>query len=148
VAYFITTIGAFGVVSVLSGENGDADRLEDYSGLFWRRPVLGSIFTVMLLSLAGIPVTAGFLAKFYVVAAGASTANWALVLILVITSVIGLFYYLRIVVTMYAPVPEEIQVPTSLHPGSYVLIALTVLLLWFGIYPGLLLNIIKTALTM
>jgi hypothetical protein len=49
---------------------------------------------------------------------------------------------------MFAPVPEEISVPTSLHPGSYVLIALTVLLLWFGIYPGLLLNIIKTALTM
>ena len=88
------------------------------------------------------------LGQILVVAAGASTANWALVLILVITSVIGLFYYLRIVVTMYAPVPEEIQVPTSLHPGSYVLIALTVLLLWFGIYPGLLLNIIKTALTM
>jgi len=124
------------------------DKLEDYSGLVWRRPVLASIFTVMLLSLAGIPATAGFLAKFYVVDAGASTANWALVLILVITSVIGLFYYLRIVVTMFAPVPEEISVPTSLHPGSYVLIALTVLLLWFGIYPGLLLNIIKTALTM
>jgi len=148
VAYFITTIGAFGVVSVLSGEKGDVDKLEDYSGLVWRRPVLASIFTVMLLSLAGIPATAGFLAKFYVVDAGASTANWALVLILVITSVIGLFYYLRIVVTMFAPVPEEISVPTSLHPGSYVLIALTVLLLWFGIYPGLLLNIIKTALTM
>src|SRR6185437_3860356 len=93
---------------------------------------------------AGIPATAGFLAKFYVVDAGASTANWALVLILVITSVIGLFYYLRIVVTMYAPVPEEIQVPTSLHPGSYVLIALTVLLLWFGIYPVLFLCLLRT----
>ena len=107
VAYFITTIGAFGVVTVLSDEERDADTLEDYAGLFWRRPMLASIFTLMLLSLAGIPVTAGFLAKFYVVTAGASAGIWGLILILVITSVIGLFYYLRVVVTMYARVREE-----------------------------------------
>ena len=65
VAYFITTIGAFGVVTVLSAGERDADTLEDYAGLFWRRPMLASIFTLMLLSLAGIPVTAGFFAKFY-----------------------------------------------------------------------------------
>ena len=101
-AYFITTIGAFGVVTVLSAGERDADTLEDYTGLFWRRPMLASIFTLMLLSLAGIPVTAGFFAKFSVVAAGASAGIWALILILVITSVIGLFYYLRVVVTMFA----------------------------------------------
>jgi NADH-quinone oxidoreductase subunit N len=143
VAYFITTVGAFGVVTVLSDEERDADTLADYSGLFWRRPVLASIFTVMLLSLAGIPLTAGFLAKFYVVAAGVSAAIWALILILVISSVIGLFYYLRVLVTMYARVPEEVPVPTSFHPGSYVLIALTVLLVWLGVNPGPLLNVIK-----
>jgi NADH-quinone oxidoreductase subunit N len=77
VAYFITILGAFGIVTVLSSEERDADTLEDYAGLFWRRPVLASIFTLMLFSLAGIPVTAGFLAKFYVVAAGASAGIWA-----------------------------------------------------------------------
>ncbi|MGH9516416.1 MAG: NADH-quinone oxidoreductase subunit N [Terriglobales bacterium] len=147
VAYFITTIGAFGVVTVLSDKERDADRLEDYVGLFWRRPVLASIFTLMLLSLAGIPVTAGFLAKFYVVAVGASAGMWALILILVISSVIGLFYYLRVVVTMYARVPEK-AVRAELHAigGSYVLVALAILLVCLGVYPGPLLNVVRTVL--
>src|SRR5262249_8867980 len=98
VAYFVTTLGAFGVVSALSGGEREAEDLEDYRGLFWRRPALAGVFTAMLLSLAGIPLTAGFLGKFYVVAAGASSARWALILTLVTTSGIGLYYYLRIIV--------------------------------------------------
>src|SRR5512146_1213519 len=101
VAYFITTLGAFGVVSVLSTGKRETDDIEDYRALFWRRPALAGVFTLMLLSLAGIPVTAGFIGKFYIVAAGASSAMWALIIILVVSSVIGLFYYLRIVAVMY-----------------------------------------------
>jgi len=147
VAYFITTVGAFGVVTILSDEERDADTLEDYAGLFWRRPVLASIFTLMMLSLAGIPVTAGFLAKFYVVTAGASAGIWALILILVISSVIGLFYYLRIVATLYARRPEAAPhaEPHSIA-GRYVLLALTILLIWFGVYPAPLLKVIRTVL--
>jgi NADH-quinone oxidoreductase subunit N len=150
VAYFITTIGAFGVVAVLSDEERDADTLEDYAGLFWRRPVLASIFTLMLLSLAGIPVTAGFLAKFYVVTVGASAGIWALILILVISSVIGLFYYLRVVITMYARVRQEApRAEPNAFSGSYtVLMALTALLLWLGVYPVPLLNVIRMVLPM
>ncbi len=149
VAYFITTIGAFGVVTVLSDEERDADRLEDYAGLFWRRPILASIFSLMLLSLAGIPVTAGFLAKFYVVAAGASAGIWALILILVISSVIGLFYYLRVVVTMYARVREDAaHAEPHTIGGGYVLVALTILVLWLGVYPVPLLNVIRKILPM
>jgi len=147
VAYFITTVGAFGVVTILSDEERDADTLEDYAGLFWRRPVLASIFTLMMLSLAGIPVTAGFLAKFYVVTAGASAGIWALILILVISSVIGLFYYLRIVATLYARRPEAAPhaEPYS-TAGSYVLVVLTILLVWLGVYPASLLKVIRTVL--
>jgi NADH-quinone oxidoreductase subunit N len=101
VAYFVMTLGAFAVVTVLSEEHRDADQLDDYRGLFWRRPVLALVFTAMLLSLAGIPLTAGFLGKFYIVAAGAAVGAWALLLVLVVTSVIGLFYYLRIVMVLY-----------------------------------------------
>jgi NADH-quinone oxidoreductase subunit N len=146
-AYFITTVGAFGVVTILSAEERDADRLADYAGLFWRRPVLASIFTLMMLSLAGIPVTAGFLAKFYVVTAGASAGIWALILILVISSIIGLFYYLRIVATLYARRPEEAPhaEPHSIA-GSYVLVALTIVLIWLGVYPAPLLKVIRTVL--
>jgi NADH-quinone oxidoreductase subunit N len=148
-AYFITTVGAFGVVTVLSDEERDADTLEDYAGLFWRRPVLASIFTLMLLSLAGIPVTAGFLAKFYVVTAGASAGIWALILILVISSVIGLFYYLRVVVMIYARVREEApRAEANAIGGSYVLVGLTILLVWLGVYPVPLLNVIRKVLPM
>ena len=149
VAYFITTVGAFGVVTVLSAGERDADTLEDYAGLFWRRPMLASIFTLMLLSLAGIPVTAGFFAKFSVVAAGASAGIWGLILILVISSVIGLFYYLRVVVTMFARIREEApRAEPHAMGGSYVLVALSILLVWLGVYPGFLLNVIRTVVPM
>ena len=90
VAYFVTILAAFGVVTLLSGGDRDAGELEDYRGLFWRRPWLAGVFSAALLSLAGIPLTAGFLGKFYVVAAGASVAAWGLVLVLVLASAIGL----------------------------------------------------------
>lgn len=146
VAYTVTTLGAFGVVTVLSDSCRDADRLDDYRGLFWRRPFLAGIFTVMLLSLAGIPATMGFLAKFYVLAAGVSAMKWSLIIILVTTSTIGLFYYLRILVALYAASPErEPSTPEVVPAGGLVLALLTVLLIWFGIYPAPLLDMIQRA---
>ncbi len=149
VAYFVTTLGAFGVVTVLSGGDRDADRIDDYRGLFWRRPALAGIFTAMLLSLAGIPVTAGFLGKFYIVAAGAHESIWALIIILVVTSVFGLFYYLRIVVALFAEAPEGAGAAAIVSrlsvAGSWTLAALTVLLVWFGTYPDFILRAIESA---
>jgi NADH-quinone oxidoreductase subunit N len=144
VAYFVTTLGAFGVITVMSSSEDEPEQMEDYRGLFWRQPALAGVFTVMLLSLAGIPVTAGFIGKFYIVAAGASSARWALIIILVVSSVIGLFYYLRLVATMYAPPDSE---STTVVParsiGGAVLAALTCLLLWLGIYPNPVLRVIE-----
>jgi NADH-quinone oxidoreductase subunit N len=115
--------------------------------LFWRRPALAAVFTAMLLSLTGIPITAGFISKFYVVAAGASSAMWALIVILVITSAIGLFYYLRIVVVMYGQPVERPASMSRLAPaGSLVLALLAALLVGFGVFPGLLLSLIRNAL--
>lgn len=150
VAYFITTLGAFGVVALLSDGTREAERLEDYRGLFWRRPVIAAIFTMMLLSLAGIPLTAGFLGKFYVIAAGASSSIWALILILVVSSVIGLFYYLRIVVAVFSDLPEaagKMQPAAFSLPmlGSYTVVVLAILLVWFGVYPSQLLTLIRAA---
>lgn len=144
VAYFITTLGAFGVVSVLSNSNSDADRIDDYQSLFWRRPVLASVFTLMLFSLAGIPLTVGFIGKFYLVAAGASSSRWALVVVLAMSSVIGLFYYLRLISVMYISGAESVTSMTSrvsLLAGS-VLGTLAGLLVFFGVYPGPLLRVI------
>ena len=146
VAYFVTTLGAFGVVTVLSDRRRDSDAMEDYRGLFWSRPWVAVIFTAMLLSLAGIPLTAGFLGKFYVLAAGVESSLWVLVLTLVINSAIGLFYYLRIVVAMFSPPGEQIPegAPTLSVGGSLALVVLTFLLVWLGVYPGPLMRIIQS----
>lgn len=144
VAYFVTTLGAFGVVTVLSKKDRDADSMDDYTGLAWRRPWLAGVFTAMLLSLAGIPLTAGFVGKFYVVAAGMGSALWLLVIVLVINSAIGLFYYLRIIVAVYAHPEAETAARTVLSlSGKAVLAGLTILLIWLGVYPGPVLGIIQ-----
>lgn len=84
VTYFVTTLGAFGVVTVLSGPARDADGIEDYRGLFWRRPWLSGIFSACLFSLAGIPLTAGFVGKFYILAAGVRSGIWVPVAVLAV----------------------------------------------------------------
>jgi NADH-quinone oxidoreductase subunit N len=144
-AYFITTLGAFGVVAALSGRDRDADSIDDYRGLFWRRPLLASVFAAMLLSLAGIPLTAGFMAKVYVVAAGASAALWTQVLVLAITSGIGLYYYLRVVVAMFAAGEAAAAEPRLAAPSAVALAALSAALIWLGVYPGPLLALIQAA---
>jgi NADH-quinone oxidoreductase subunit N len=148
VAYFITTLGAFGVVTALSGPKTEADNLEDYRGLGWRRPWLAGVFSAMLLSLAGIPLTAGFMGKFYVLAAGIRSALWVLVVILVINSAIGLYYYLRIIVAMYV-LPETKQrliAPPPHLAAGVTLAALVLLLVWLGVYPATLIETIHAAI--
>jgi NADH-quinone oxidoreductase subunit N len=117
-AYFLTTLGAFGVVAALSGKGRDAGDLELYRGLIWRRPDLGGVLAIMLFSLAGIPLTAGFVGKFYLLAAGVSVQLWALVAILVVNSAIGLYYYLRIIVVMCrGPASQGFAVPGPASQG-------------------------------
>jgi NADH-quinone oxidoreductase subunit N len=159
-AYFVTMLGAFGVVTVLSeGFNGgsagefqgaaerDSDRLADYAGLFWHRPWLAGVFTAMLLSLAGIPLTMGFIGKFYIVTAGVEASLWMPVITLVVGSIIGLFYYMRIIAVMYAP-PEAageasmLRVAAPSFAESATLAALVLLLVWLGIFPAQLIDVL------
>ena len=102
ISYFITTIGAFGVISLLSTNEYEAEKIEDFKGLFWKRPWIAIVFTLSLLSLAGIPLTAGFIAKFYVILEGMKSGLMVLVFLLIINSVIGLYYYLRIITTLFS----------------------------------------------
>jgi len=155
VTYFVTIIGAFGVVTLLSSPDREADGWDNYVGLAWRRPWLGAVFTAMLLSLAGIPLTAGFVGKFYLLAAGVGSSLWLLTILLVINSTIGLFYYLRVVVAIYSTVPVgprgEQAVPSASRltvaeslTGGVVLAVLTILLVWLGMYPTPLIGIIQS----
>jgi NADH-quinone oxidoreductase subunit N len=106
-AYLVTVIAAFGVIAVLEPETGGAPTIEAYRGLLWRRPVLGTILMAAMLSLAGIPLTAGFVAKFLLLAAGVEAKLWIPVFALVLGSAIGVFYYLRVVVALFSRSAEE-----------------------------------------
>jgi NADH-quinone oxidoreductase subunit N len=153
IAYFATTLSAFGVVSVLSDGERDADSLADYRGLFWRSPVLATVLTVAMLSLAGIPLTAGFLGKFYVLSAGVESSLFGLVLVLALSSAIGLFYYLRVVVAMADGAgTDHHEVAAPLAPGpwvplaaSTVLSALLLAVVWLGVQPGAVQRFIQAA---
>ena len=151
-AYVITLLLAFGVIAVLSKDGKEIDRLEDYRGLFWRNPLPAAALTAAMLSLAGIPLTAGFIGKFYIVAAGVEAALWPLVIILVISSVIGLFYYLRVVVAIYGDPPPgdstRFSQPANSPPaGRLALSALMLALIVFGVYPGPLMNALRSVTT-
>ncbi|MGI9250780.1 MAG: NADH-quinone oxidoreductase subunit N [Pseudohongiellaceae bacterium] len=138
-AYTITTLGAFGVISVLSSSERELVTVTDYRGLFWRRPWLAAIFTAMLLSLAGIPLTIGFIGKFYLFFAGVEASLWWLLLALVVGSGIGLYYYLRIVYQMLLPAEDATTLPTRDNDSTapyVVLILLVILLLGLGVYPA------------
>ncbi|WP_447980149.1 NADH-quinone oxidoreductase subunit N [Candidatus Nitrospira bockiana] len=148
VVYVIMSLGAFGVVTFLSIPGDDADALDRYTGLFWQRPWLSGCLMIMLLALAGMPLTGGFLAKFYVIAAGAEAGLWALLVLLIVNSVIGVFYYLRVIVAMAAePAPGRVQGAMVGRGGTWAgvlsLAALTILLVAIGVYPDPTIQLIR-----
>jgi NADH-quinone oxidoreductase subunit N len=146
IAYFVSSLGVFGVITLLSasGEQNDFDALDDYRALFWRRPWLAGSFTIMLLSLAGIPLTVGFFAKFYAIAGGIGATMWPAVIALVIGSIIGLFYYLRIIVMLYTPATElpTTSGSTAHQAGAATIAVLVLVLVWLGIYPTTIVHLI------
>ncbi len=147
IAYVIMTLGAFGVASVISSSEKEFDEVSDYRGLFWREPWLAGIFTAMLLSLAGIPLTVGFIGKFYLVLAGVESGLWVLLGVLVVGSGIGLYYYLRIVYRMLLPQREAFAYREAgiESLSSYGVLALLLLLLVvLGIYPTPLMTLIQS----
>lgn len=141
VTYLLATFAAFGVVTRLSSplEGEDAAGLHHYRGLFWRRPWLAAVMTVSFLSLAGIPLTAGFIGKFYVLALGVSGSHWWLVGGIVAGSAIGLFYYLRVIVTLYLPEPgmrrDYAHGTWGNQVGGLTLLVVALLILVVGVYP-------------
>jgi NADH-quinone oxidoreductase subunit N len=109
-SYTFMIVGTFGVATLVSGPGDSNHGLEAYTGLSRRRPGLALVFTVFLLAQAGVPLTAGFLAKFYVIGAAVAAHSYALALIAMVSSVISAFLYLRIVVTMYMVTEQDEEV--------------------------------------
>ena len=147
VTYFVTTLGAFGIVGFVSTTERESDTIDDYRGLYWTRPLTAGVFTAMFFSLAGLPLTAGFVGKFYLVLAGVGSQLWFLVILLIANSAIGLYYYLRVVAAMYAPAgdgrPESTGPRQQRQAAGLVLGILTALLVTLGLAPQFALSLME-----
>lgn len=149
--YVLTSLGAFGVITLMSTpySGRDADALYEYRGLFWRRPYLTAVLTVMMLSLAGIPLTAGFIGKFYVIAAGVEAQLWWLLGAMVLGSAIGVFYYLRVMVTLFMREPNlhrhDAPFDWGQRAGGIMLLVVALLAFFLGVYPQPLLELVQHA---
>ncbi|WP_038908537.1 NADH-quinone oxidoreductase subunit NuoN [Dickeya oryzae] len=149
--YLFSSLGAFGVVSLMSSpyRGPDADSLFSYRGLFWHKPILSAVMTVMMLSLAGIPMTLGFFGKFYVLAVGVNAHLWWLSAAVVVGSAIGLYYYLRVLISLYLSAPQTLNRDTpnnwALTAGGVVVLISSVLVLLLGLYPQPLISLVQLA---
>jgi NADH-quinone oxidoreductase subunit N len=145
ISYGLAVVGAFGVVMLISGGVREDTGFERFRGLARRQPVLAGLLTVFLLSLAGIPPTAGFVAKVLVFTAATSAGWWLLVLIGALAAVAGAFFYLRLVAIMAMREPEgdDIADPSSMPRVALAIPAVGVVV--FGVIPGLILPILRQA---
>lgn len=141
--YVATTMGAFSVVTVLSSpfQERDADALYRYRGLFWRRPILTIALSVMMLSLAGVPLTAGFIGKFWLLRTAIDAHLWFLTIMVVIGSAIGLYYYLRVMITLYLAEPtakdnEERSIHWTHLTATFFLLAIAIIVIFVGVWPS------------
>ncbi len=120
-AYAFMIVGSFAVVTLVAGKGDDSHSLDAFRGLASRRPVLAFVFTVLLLAQTGVPLTSGFLAKFYVISAAVEAKSYAIAIIAMIAAVIAAFFYLRLIVVMYMAAPaadaeEEATAPAGPIP--------------------------------
>jgi NADH-quinone oxidoreductase subunit N len=134
--YALTSVGAFGITALVATREGNNDDLADYAGLGTRQPLLAFVMTIFLLSLGGFPPTAGFIGKWYLFSAAVSAGDYGLAIIGVLTSVVSVFFYLRIVVMMY--MSDEPSTAPVTNPSTASILALavpTVATFYLGLLP-------------
>ena len=134
-AYAITNLGALGIVALLGTPQNEHDELRDFAGLWKSRPGLAGLMTLFLLSLGGFPPTAGFIGKWYIFAAAVERRYYGLAIIGVLTSVVSVFFYLRIVVMMYMTEGSEIARPRVPGVALAGLLLATAAVLYLGVLP-------------
>lgn len=153
-AYGSASLAAFGVISYLSARDADFETIDAFRGLYQRHPWMTLVMTTAMLSFAGIPLTAGFAGKFGILLAGAHANIWIPIYTLIIGSVIGIYYYLRVIVAMYSSAASEcetfsadakVRTPAGSIAGSLALASLTASIVWMGVYPGPLMEYIRVA---
>jgi NADH-quinone oxidoreductase subunit N len=146
-SYALVKLGAFTIVSQLGGEGEKHLSLDDYTGLGRRQPVVAAALSLFLLSLLGLPVTAGFFGKFYVFKAAVNSHLIWLAVLMAINSIIGAYYYFRLIVVMYmrepsmesGPAPAVVGFPLPVN----VVLAVTALgTVYFGLFPNQVLSFV------
>ncbi len=151
-AYSVSVLTAFGLITVLSTSDSEAMDIDNYAGLFWKKPVSAALLAIALLSLAGIPLTAGFMGKFLLLRSGVANSHWLLVFVLIGSSVIGLFYYLRFVFAMmrtgdggarFAAV-AAFHTPRYSQAAVILLMVLGMAILWLGSFPASMITLIQS----
>jgi NADH-quinone oxidoreductase subunit N len=136
-AYAVTNIGAFGVIALLEDPDRPNDRVSDYAGLSNDHPALAALMTIFLLSLGGFPPMAGFIAKWYVFSAAVKAGYVWLAIIGVLTSVVSVFFYLRVVVMMYMTPSGDFpaRIPSVPKIAGAALIVSAALVFYLGLLP-------------
>jgi NADH-quinone oxidoreductase subunit N len=141
-AYSVTNLAAFGVIALLGTRDRNNDELRDYAGLWQTHPALAALMTVCLLSLGGLPPTAGFIGKWYIFSAAVSAGYYWLAIIGVLTSVVSVFFYLRVVVMMYMADRQGEPAPARItFLGMTALTVAIVAIFYLGILPTPVLNL-------
>ena len=135
-AYAVTNVGAFGVVALMERRDRPNDRLADFAGLSEDQPALAALMTIFLLSLGGFPPTAGFIGKWYIFSSAVKSGDYWLAIIGVLSSVVSVFFYLRIVVMMYmSEGGEPARCPAVPRIAGAALVVSAILVLYLGILP-------------
>jgi NADH-quinone oxidoreductase subunit N len=134
--YVLMTLGAFAVILISSREGCEADQLDHYKGLHHRDPLLAGAMAVMMFSTAGVPPFAGFWAKLQVIEALLGSDLLAFAVVAVVASVIGAFYYLRVVWLMYFEAAGEQPAMAPAGPLKLVLAINALAVLALGIFPA------------
>jgi NADH-quinone oxidoreductase subunit N len=147
IVYLVTTLGSFGVVMLLARRDFEAEMLDDFKGLNQRSPVFAFVMMIMMFSLAGIPPMVGFYAKLAVLEATMNAGLTWLAVLAVMTSLVGAFYYLRVVKLMYFDAPQDTSpiLAGGLNRSLLAFNGLAVLVL--GLVPGPLMSACLTAIT-
>lgn len=146
-AYTFMNIGALAVVIIVSQKGDEFIQIHDFAGLGFKHPGLAVAMSLFMLSMAGIPPTAGFVGKFYIFSAAIKSGYIGLAVIGVINSVISVFYYLRIMVIMYMKEPTRDFNPLTLSPLIVVAIVLSVIgTLHLGIFPSKIMEIAQQSI--
>jgi NADH-quinone oxidoreductase subunit N len=147
-SYAFMTVGAFAVLAAVGRGDAEGERgytLREWSGLGWKRPVLGLAMAIFLFSLAGIPPTAGFIGKYVIFQAAVKSGEYLLAIVGGLNAAIAAYYYLRVLVTMYMRDAESDEMPLAVSPGmAAVMVVAVVGVIYLGIMPGGVLELVQS----